>query len=170
MSFGMNRVELIGRLGADVTVNHLTSGGRVANLSIATDESARAGRLGLPGHPGRRRRHGRHGPEPEIAGLRIVLGLEAARGADHTPDAVVAERDAVDAGGGDPGRQFAMVGGVEDLHRERRRCRARIYKVCGKRRRRGQAAATCPSRHPQFSISSKRRSPMRPPSTRKAKR
>ena len=41
MSFGMNRVELIGRLGADVTVNHLASGGRVANLSIATDESYR---------------------------------------------------------------------------------------------------------------------------------
>ncbi len=39
MSFGLNRVELIGRLGADVTVNHLSSGGRVANLSIATDES-----------------------------------------------------------------------------------------------------------------------------------
>ena len=39
MSFGMNRVQLIGRLGADVTVNHLASGGRVANLSIATDES-----------------------------------------------------------------------------------------------------------------------------------
>ena len=39
MSFGMNRVELIGRLGADVTVNHLASGGRVANISIATDES-----------------------------------------------------------------------------------------------------------------------------------
>ena len=39
MSFGMNRVELIGRLGADVTVNHLASGGRVANMSIATDES-----------------------------------------------------------------------------------------------------------------------------------
>ena len=30
MAFGLNRVELIGRLGADVTVNHLTSGGRVA--------------------------------------------------------------------------------------------------------------------------------------------
>ena len=30
---------LIGRLGDDVTVNHLASGGRVANLSIATDES-----------------------------------------------------------------------------------------------------------------------------------
>ena len=39
MAFGMNRVELIGRLGADVTVNHLVSGGRVANLSVATDES-----------------------------------------------------------------------------------------------------------------------------------
>ena len=39
MAFGMNRAELIGRLGADVTVNHLASGGRVANLSIATDES-----------------------------------------------------------------------------------------------------------------------------------
>ena len=39
MAFGLNRVELIGRLGADVTVNHLMGGGRVANLSIATDES-----------------------------------------------------------------------------------------------------------------------------------
>ncbi|MXW21357.1 MAG: single-stranded DNA-binding protein [Gammaproteobacteria bacterium] len=39
MSFGLNRAEVIGRLGADVTVNHLTSGGRVANLNIATDES-----------------------------------------------------------------------------------------------------------------------------------
>ena len=39
MAFGLNRVELIGRLGDDVTVNQLTSGGRVANLSVATDES-----------------------------------------------------------------------------------------------------------------------------------
>ena len=39
MSFGMNRVQLIGRLGADVVVNPLPGGGRVANLSIATDES-----------------------------------------------------------------------------------------------------------------------------------
>ena len=39
MAFGLNRVELIGRLGADVTINHLQSGGRVANLSVATDES-----------------------------------------------------------------------------------------------------------------------------------
>ena len=37
--FGLNNVQLIGRLGADVTVNHLANGGRVANLSIATDES-----------------------------------------------------------------------------------------------------------------------------------
>ena len=38
MSFGLNRAEVIGRLGADVTVNHLASGGRVANMSVATDE------------------------------------------------------------------------------------------------------------------------------------
>ena len=38
MSLGLNRAELIGRLGADITVNHLVSGRRVANLSIATDE------------------------------------------------------------------------------------------------------------------------------------
>ena len=36
--FGLNRAEVIGRLGADVVINHLTSGGRVANMSIATDE------------------------------------------------------------------------------------------------------------------------------------
>ena len=38
MSFGLNRAEVIGRLGADVTINSLASGGRVANLSVATDE------------------------------------------------------------------------------------------------------------------------------------
>ena len=38
MAFGLNRAEIIGRLGADVTVNHLANGGKVANLSIATDE------------------------------------------------------------------------------------------------------------------------------------
>ncbi len=39
MSFGLNKVQIIGRLGADVTINHLQNGGRVANLSVATDES-----------------------------------------------------------------------------------------------------------------------------------
>ena len=39
MPFGLNKVALIGRIGQDVTVNHLASGGRVANLSVATDES-----------------------------------------------------------------------------------------------------------------------------------
>ena len=39
MAFGLNRAEIIGRLGDDVNVNHLFSGGRVANLSVATDES-----------------------------------------------------------------------------------------------------------------------------------
>ena len=39
MAFGLNRAEVIGRLGDDVTITQLSSGGRVANLSIATDES-----------------------------------------------------------------------------------------------------------------------------------
>ena len=39
MSFGLNRAQVIGRLGADVTVHHFPNGGRVANLSVATDES-----------------------------------------------------------------------------------------------------------------------------------
>ena len=36
--FGLNNAQLIGRLGADATISHLTNGGRVANISIATDE------------------------------------------------------------------------------------------------------------------------------------
>ena len=39
MAFGLNRAELIGRLGADATVRSLEGDRRVANLSIATDES-----------------------------------------------------------------------------------------------------------------------------------
>ena len=41
MAFGLNKVQIIGRLGGDVTVNALRSGGRVANMSVATDESYR---------------------------------------------------------------------------------------------------------------------------------
>ena len=37
MAFGLNRAELIGRLGADVTINHLASGGRVANGSAVLE-------------------------------------------------------------------------------------------------------------------------------------
>ena len=39
MSFGLNNAQIIGRLGADTTINHLTGDGRVANISVATDES-----------------------------------------------------------------------------------------------------------------------------------
>ena len=39
MAFGKNFAELIGRLGADASINHLPNGGRVANLNVATDES-----------------------------------------------------------------------------------------------------------------------------------
>ena len=35
MAFGKNHAELVGRLGDDVTVNHLASGGRVANPPVA---------------------------------------------------------------------------------------------------------------------------------------
>lgn len=37
--FGLNSVQIIGRLGADAAVHQLMSGGAVANLSVATDES-----------------------------------------------------------------------------------------------------------------------------------
>ena len=39
MAFGVNMAQVLGRLGDDVAINHLASGGRVANMSIATDES-----------------------------------------------------------------------------------------------------------------------------------
>ena len=39
MSFGLNSAQIIGRLGADVAISNLASGGRVANMSVATDES-----------------------------------------------------------------------------------------------------------------------------------
>ena len=39
MSFGLNSAQIIGRLGADVVISNLVSGGRVANMSVATDES-----------------------------------------------------------------------------------------------------------------------------------
>ena len=37
--FGLNQAQIIGRLGTDATVTSLASGGRVANISVATDES-----------------------------------------------------------------------------------------------------------------------------------
>ena len=39
MAFGLNSAQIIGRLGADATISNLASGGRVANMSVATDES-----------------------------------------------------------------------------------------------------------------------------------
>ena len=39
MAFGLNQAQVIGRLGSDVTITQLASGGRVANMSVATDES-----------------------------------------------------------------------------------------------------------------------------------
>ena len=39
MAFGLNRVELIGRLGADAEIVTLSNGTKIAKLRIATDES-----------------------------------------------------------------------------------------------------------------------------------
>ena len=39
MAFGLNSAQIIGRLGGDATISNLASGGRVANMSVATDES-----------------------------------------------------------------------------------------------------------------------------------
>ena len=39
MAFGVNRAEVIGRLGGDVNISSLTSGDRVASFSVATDDS-----------------------------------------------------------------------------------------------------------------------------------
>ena len=38
MAFGMNKVLLIGRLGAAAAISHLATGTKVANISVATDE------------------------------------------------------------------------------------------------------------------------------------
>ena len=38
MAFGKNYVELIGRLGRNAEIHDLATSGRVANLSVATDE------------------------------------------------------------------------------------------------------------------------------------
>lgn len=39
MAYGLNRAEVIGRLGQDAEVKHFPGGGRVAKFSVATDES-----------------------------------------------------------------------------------------------------------------------------------
>ena len=39
MAYGLNRADIIGRLGNDAAINQLLSGGRRANFSVATDES-----------------------------------------------------------------------------------------------------------------------------------
>ena len=51
--FGLNNAQLIGRLGADATINHLTNGGRVANVSIATDETRWTAPSGTASSPSR---------------------------------------------------------------------------------------------------------------------
>ena len=54
-----------------------------------------------------------------IAAIDLLENL-VVRPDDPDEDAVVAERDPVDAGGGDFGRELGMVGGLDDLHRRGR--------------------------------------------------
>ena len=74
------------------------------------------------------------GREVEIAGRGIVLDPQPARDTDHLLHPIIAERDAADLAGGDPGRELRVVGRLQDLHRRGRRRRARIYLECGERR------------------------------------
>ena len=46
MSYGLNQVQLIGRVGADAEIRSLGNGGKVANFSLATDESFRSKETG----------------------------------------------------------------------------------------------------------------------------
>ena len=41
MSFGLNQVQIIGRIGNNVEIRTLTNGGKVANFTVATDEGYR---------------------------------------------------------------------------------------------------------------------------------
>lgn len=46
MSYGLNQVQLIGRVGADAEIRSLAGGGKVANFSLATDEGFRSKETG----------------------------------------------------------------------------------------------------------------------------
>jgi len=48
MTVSLNKVTLIGNLGADVEVRSLANGGRVANLRVATSETWRDRQTGEP--------------------------------------------------------------------------------------------------------------------------
>ena len=42
MAYGLNRAEVIGRLGQDAEIKHFQGGGRVAKLSVGRVEDWRA--------------------------------------------------------------------------------------------------------------------------------
>ena len=69
---GLNRADIIGRLGAVVIINRLATGGRVANVSSGSDSTT-----SLPDvrHPGFGLRYAlrRHGSHPPTARMRMKL-------------------------------------------------------------------------------------------------
>ena len=82
MAFGLNRVELIGRLSADVTVNQLMSGGRVANRTA--DAAVLAG-IGPCGPWCRSRRSKRRAAAWVCAGGEASGRAAASRRGDGNP-------------------------------------------------------------------------------------
>ena len=82
MAFGLNRVELIGRLSADVTVNQLMSGGRVANRTA--DAAVLAG-IGPCGPWCRSRRSKRRAAAWVCAGGEASRRAAASRRGDGNP-------------------------------------------------------------------------------------
>ena len=110
------------------------------------------------------------GPQIDVARGGVVFDRISVRRAHHLRDPIARQSDAVDVLGGNLRRDLAMVGRVEDPHRQRgnrRRERAHGQNVQGKQRR--ARAPEYPSHFP-LSICSKRRSPIRPASMRKTSR
>ena len=157
MAFGLNRAEVIRRLGADVSVNHLTSGGKVANLSIATDESYIDKQSGervdrtewhrvvtfQPGLVDMFERHARKGPAGLCRGQAADPALEERRRGqrsvlDRDPagarwaGAVFGQGDERAGQSGDAGRWYCQVNRFEDVIRSERRFQVIDYWLQGR--------------------------------------
>ena len=127
--FGLNNAQLIGRLGADATISHLTNGGRVANVSIATDESYLDKNSGRQGGPHRVAPHrhlpGRPGGDAGEARQEGPPGLRVGQAADpQVAQGRRGQRPVLDRDPPGPRRQSPVLGQAERKRRtgeERRR-------------------------------------------------
>ena len=111
MAFGLNMAQVIGRLGADVSINHLTSGARARRWAASTDSpSASASRRAARDsqHPG----HRQHAPPCVTACARDGAG--AVRRAPRMPTGNVRHPD-------DPAPGLPRLNRARLPHRHRRR-------------------------------------------------